>query len=462
MRRLLMATLAAATLRAAVIRGVVVDNQTGHPVARATIVAHPIAGTNGETRSALTDLNGAFELPGMAAGAWLIVATRRGFAPTRYDKGPVRVDDQASASLNIRLRRFGSISGTVLDENDVGLQEHDVVAYRNSRPLLVVARAKTDDRGVYRIEGLEPGTYLVRTAGGQYDEGVYLPTFSRETAALQESRPVVVEYDVEATNVDVRPFPGRLFSFAGRAVASGPVSVSLISDTGVRTVTADARGNFQFPPVPPGRYELYARSRDLAAWQTLDLYRNVSDHVITPAPYPELRLAVEDTAGYPIDPASVQILVRRRDLSGEGKTDTLRGQGRVLPPGRFDFSLAPSTAYYAATVAGSRPGAGGWTPIELAGPDPVDVKFTLSAHPATLRGVVRNAAHEPVAGAPVYLAGRGSILTDVRGQFEFYGLAPGAHRVLATFDTPDDAAWRVVTLEEGQDQSLDLDLYASR
>jgi hypothetical protein len=462
MRQLLMATLTAAALRAAVIHGVVVDNQTGHPVARATVVAHPIAGTAGVTRSVRTDLNGAFELPALAPGAWLIVATRRGFAPTRYEKGPVRVDDETVAAVNIRLRRFGAISGTVVDENDVGLQEHDVVAYRNSRPLVLVARAKTDDRGVYRLEGLEPGTYIVRTAGGPYDEGSYLPTFSRETAALQESRPVVVEYDGEAANVDVRPFPGRLVSFAGRAVAAGPVAVSLISDIGNWTVTADARGNFQFPLGPPGRYELYARSRDLAAWQTLDLYRNVSDHVITPAPFPELRLAVEDAAGHPIDPASVQILVRRRDLSGEGKTDTLRGQGRLLPPGRYEFALAPSTAYYAAAVAGSRPAAGGWTQIDLAGPDPVDVKFTLSAHPATLRGVVRNAAHEPVAGVPVYLAGRGSILTDVRGRFEFYGLAPGAYRVLATFDAPDDAPYRAVTLEEGQDQSLDLDLHANR
>ena len=47
---------------------------------------------------------------------------------------PVTVGENDSAVLNIRLPRYGAIAGTVLDENDVGLPEHDVIAYRNTQP----------------------------------------------------------------------------------------------------------------------------------------------------------------------------------------------------------------------------------------------------------------------------------------------------------------------------------------
>jgi carboxypeptidase family protein len=92
------------------------------------------------------------------------------------------------------------------------------------------------------------------------------------------------------------------------------------------------------------------------------------------------------------------------------------------------------------------------------------VKFVLSTRPATLRGVVRNAAREPVAGVPVQLGDLRSVRTDVAGQFEFYGLAPGRYRVLATFAvlSPNDANSAIVNLEEGQDRSIDLDLHIVR
>jgi hypothetical protein len=59
--------------------------------------------------------------------------------------------------------------------------------------------------------------------------------------------------------------------------------------------------------------------------------------------------------------------------------------------------------------------------------------------------------------------------TDVRGQYDFYGLAPGNYRVFGTFEyqMPDTAAMdlaraRVVKVDEGQDQASDLDLYVIR
>ena len=128
---------------------------------------------------------------------------------------PVVLDKDQSTFLSIRLARFSSISGIIVDENDVGLPDHEVVAMSNTRPPRMLAKAQADDRGMYRISGLDPGTYLVRTVGRVYEEGGYLPTFYRETARVDEAGMVDTLLDQDTGNVKVRPFPGRLFNISG-------------------------------------------------------------------------------------------------------------------------------------------------------------------------------------------------------------------------------------------------------
>jgi hypothetical protein len=97
-----------------------------------------------------------------------------------------------------------------------------------------------------------------------------------------------------------------------------------------------------------------------------------------------------------------------------------------------------------------------------------------------VHGVARNAMHEPVPGVPVFLeaydtetrrrvADVRAIRSDTRGQFEFYGLAPGHYRLLSTFEfqMPDqiqmDAANpRLIRIDEAQNFEADLDLYVIR
>ena len=193
MRTCFVLAVATAALQAADIKGTVVENQTGHPVARAAVSLESVPGGSGLRRSARTNINGFFEFPTLPAGVYLLTAARTGFATVQYGQKqwksagmPVTVAENDSAVLNIRLPRYGAIAGTVLDENDVGLPDHDVIAYRNTQPPRPAARAKSDDRGMFRISGLEPGSYLVRTAGKQYEDISYLPTFGE---GIREGEP---------------------------------------------------------------------------------------------------------------------------------------------------------------------------------------------------------------------------------------------------------------------------------
>jgi hypothetical protein len=161
-----------------------------------------------------------------------------------------------------------------------------VVIYRNTRPLQLVTRVRTDNRGMYRIAGLEPGRYLVRTVGQQYEEGGYLPTFPKEATAVDQAYQIEVEIDRESSDVNVRPHPGQLFTVSRQALVPlappQPAQLTLVSDTGPETFNADDIGNFKFNPTAPGRYELYAqapgdRRGPLAAFIPLEVDRDRGD-----------------------------------------------------------------------------------------------------------------------------------------------------------------------------------------
>lgn len=468
--RILLAAALGVTLHAAAIRGMVVEDASGRPLARSLVVVQPIAGTGTHTQSVRANHNGQFEFAALPAGAYLVLVSRRGFAPVQYGqkqwKGsgvPVTLEADGAATLEIRLRRFGAVTGTVLDENDVGLPDHEVVIYRNTRPPALLARARTDDRGMYEFHGLEPGSYLVRTVGKRYDEGSYLPTFARQTARVNEAYPSEVVLDQEIERVDIHPFSGMLLPVVGRALTSPPgrVTVTLVSDAGIQSIGTDARGEFRFPPAPAGQYELYASGRGAAAYQPIYLERG-RDFRLTLAPLPELSLRLEDPHGRPIDPQAVQILIRHRDLAGTGTPQTLRAPA-ALAPGRWQVALAPTPSYYAARFLGGR-GArpDGWNEVELNTGTNAEIEFVLAPHAAAVHGVVQERG-KPVAGVPVYLDAEGldprMTRTDTEGRYEFYGIAPGPYRVLATFDAFAGEAARAVELQEGQDQPLELALY---
>ncbi|HYW42386.1 MAG TPA: carboxypeptidase-like regulatory domain-containing protein [Bryobacteraceae bacterium] len=492
MSKCLLLALAASALHAAVIRGVVVENQTGKPLARTLVVMQPVAGTPGPALSTRTNLYGAFEFPPVPAGGYLVSTSRGGFAPSQYGQKnfksagvPILLEDAAAAFLDIRLKRFGAIGGTIEDENLVGLPEHEVVAYHNTRPPKLAARAKADDRGVFRISGLEPGIYVVRTVARQYEEGGYLPTFFKEIAVVEQAQTVEVRLDEQTDNVNVKPFPGRLLNIAGRV--SKPATVTLVSDMGREiVVTSDT---FKFNPVAPGQYELFAVTQDQwAAYQPLAMELDQTDIRITLRPYEPTGLTFRSTAGQLVDSTTVQVLARRKDLAGDDDPKTLRpaGGGAVLTPGRWDVALVPSPSWYVSGFfsTGSRgitPPArpDGWNEFVVGGRQD-SVSFTLSPSPGAIHGTVSTSGHDPVAGVKVFLEAtdldpRKRVLdirtarTDMRGQYQFVGLAPGSYRLLATFEyqTADSsvmetAGARGVKAEEARDLQQDLDLYVIR
>jgi hypothetical protein len=286
----------------------------------------------------------------------------------------------------------------------------------------------------------------------------------------------------------VRPFTGRLFAVAGKALAfpQSAVTVTLVSDTGTETTMSDGSGNFQFNPVAPGQYELYAqaagdsRNPMTAAYQPLELDRDRGDLRLNLARLPDVVFSFEETNGKVVDARSLQVLERRKDLSGDGKAEVVRltNNHASMLPGRWDLALAPTPGYYAARFTGPPPQfrarADGWNEVTVTTPAPVPsaIQFVLSSRPGAVHGTVTGPGRDPVPGAPVYLEAYDlearrrlndlrTTRTDLRGQYQFYGLAPGNYRVVSSFEfqAPDSAALdtmrpATVKVEEGQDAAI--------
>jgi len=462
---------AAGTLPGATLKGTVVEQQTGKALARALVVVRPVAGTNGATQSIHTDTNGAFEFPSIAAGSYIVIASRPAFAPVEYGQKrwkaagvPVAVEEDREVVLHIALPRFGAITGRIVDENDVGLSEHDVVAYRTTHPPQLVAKAQTDDRGVFRIAELEPGSYYVRTAPKQYDDEAYLPTFYRDSATVEDARPVEVAIDRDTVDIVVHPTPGRLFSVSGRVNIPRypPVAaqVTLSSDMGSQGQSTDSEGAFHFSPVAPGKYELFAivpgarNQPPQAAFQQVEVDRDRGDLFLRLGPLSAVHFVFEDTRGAAVDSSGIQVISKRLELWGDGKPEylSLADNAATMLPGRWSFTLAPNSAWYVANCD---------APAVIP-PGESTVKFVLSTAPASLRGTVSGAS----AAAPVFLEHDGVVRTvraDVNGRFQFTGLAPGVYHLLSTFDFQEaDAATILaadpieVKLEQGAAIAQDL------
>jgi hypothetical protein len=494
---------AAGTLEAAVIRGVVVEHMTGKPLMRANVTVLPIPGTPGSILSVRTDRFGGFTFSSLAAGAYAVNVGRFGFATTQYGQKewksagrPIVLEASESAFLNVRLRRLGSITGTVVDEEDVGLPDHEVIVYRDTQPPELVTRARTDDRGNYRLSGLMPGKYLVRSVGKQYDEGAYLPTFSRETAEAEQALRFEVNLDEQTNHANLKPRPGRLISISGVVSLSAPglpMTVTLVNDMGRHEQKGfSPMVRFRFDNMPPGEYELFGKASDgTPAGALFSGYR-----AITAPPGKDVNLSMQlaevhgtgvqlrDKKGGAVDLSQIQVLARTRDLAGAGDTQPIQASPAMLAPGRWELALAPNPSYAALEFIGPlyarEPGpAYGWHEIFVTA-YPRGARWILSNAPAGVRGIVSSPGHDPVAGAPVFLEEIGvdsrkrlieihTTRTDLRGQYHFAGLTPGSYRLLATFEyqMPDSAAMEVaraqsVRVDDGQVAQLDLELYEIR
>src|SRR5205807_3943778 len=281
------------------VEGTVVKATTGEVLRKITVQLLPVgrrfsAGRGAQPVSALTDAGGRFVFKGIEAGRYSMMASGGSYPPQRYGQrgrfGAGKILELAAGQIEkdivFRLQPPGVITGTVYDEDGDPAVNAQVVALRSTRrgsgrAFMTNAAAQTNDRGEYRIFGLEAGQYLVvavdpqRQQAGANDVGdnVYLPTYHPGAPDPEQAIPIQVQPDQEASGIDVslRLVHGvhlrGLVQGAPSALRArgrlGGVWVSLLPrDSETQTFTSygvgvqNETGGFDIPGVPPGSYYL--------------------------------------------------------------------------------------------------------------------------------------------------------------------------------------------------------------
>jgi hypothetical protein len=193
---------------------------------------------------------------------------------------------RAGDHVIITLAKGGVITGRVTDELGmpmIGTQVYlRMVRTLDGQPpgVKTISRVSdrsrlTDDRGVYRLYGLEPGVYIVNVNDAAGDEGrdapTYYPSATRDTAAE-----IPVHGGEEVPNIDIRHRAERGHVVSGKLTGElpstgnfGSVAVDLIGRTdgqlfnsvGVSALAGNGRG-FAFEAVPDGEYDLIAHKNN--------------------------------------------------------------------------------------------------------------------------------------------------------------------------------------------------------
>ena len=186
----------------------------------------------------------------------------------------IRVRPETRVDVPFVLRRSGTISGRVLDDNRLPLRDAIVTVYQD-RPRLGTSSmetAATAGDGSFSIAGLSPGAYWIRAepperASAMDKDGRRLvPTWYPAARDPRHSIPIEINSD-DLAGVDLVLARSRIPAVSGTVMradgspASG-VQVNLRAGdsraVSSSAVTTRAKGDFAFQAVAPGAYQLAA------------------------------------------------------------------------------------------------------------------------------------------------------------------------------------------------------------
>jgi protocatechuate 3,4-dioxygenase beta subunit len=316
-----------------VISGVVVVAGTGQPARRARVsLSSPDVGRG---KTAITDDSGRFAFTALPEGRYNLSANKPGHISGSYGQRipgrsgtPIQLADGQQLRLQMQIWRGSVITGTVLDETGEAIPNTPVRVFRyvfqgGQRVLQSSGSAQTDDRGVYRVFGLQPGEYLVSATprhtnaapGGAAEEARAALAAALERAGARGESPLpmalaerervlgaaaVVESPLADAGTGYAPvyYPGTTAPGSATSVIVGPGEEKIGIDFSYQVVPvaridgvvtsstqlppnvqitlvntafnvpglspggarADANGSFRINNVPPGQYTLVARA----------------------------------------------------------------------------------------------------------------------------------------------------------------------------------------------------------
>ncbi|MBA3442991.1 MAG: carboxypeptidase regulatory-like domain-containing protein [Pyrinomonadaceae bacterium] len=259
-----------------------VTTDDGQPLQNATVYINSVNASQRGFRSTSTDGEGKFRFADLESGVYHINASVRGYtsfpniatassAPRHYRLG----EDVA-----ITLTKGGAITGMVTDAQGEPMISVAVraVPVRDARGHRTVPQGfgggHTDDRGIYRLWGVAPGSYTVVVGGSPFGgSGDDAPTYYPSAATSGTAGEVVVPSRGEASGIDIRyrNEQGHTVSGTFTGVIKSSTSLFLAVNVLLRDAASgmieastgafEREGSYPFAlsGVPDGEYEIVAQ-----------------------------------------------------------------------------------------------------------------------------------------------------------------------------------------------------------
>jgi protocatechuate 3,4-dioxygenase beta subunit len=144
------------------LEGLLLDRQTGEPLANQDVIAHPFLATHGRGL-ARSDSDGRFVFEDLSPGRYNIWAD-----PVGHSRGGTVVDVEGwNSEVELKLMRAGKLRGQVLSPDGAPVRSFDVQLLKHGTrqmpgsPVGRHQRIKGNGEGEFVFEDLEPGLYSV-------------------------------------------------------------------------------------------------------------------------------------------------------------------------------------------------------------------------------------------------------------------------------------------------------------
>jgi hypothetical protein len=494
---------------------------TGQPLRRAQVLLRP-AGSKGAALFQTTDESGGFSFPKVSPGRYAITVQRDGYLTLSagrigdYKMPPIFSvnSGETISSFVYRLTPAGVVSGKVKFDDaepavNVAIQLYRAYYERGRHGYAAAASTRTDDRGEYRVHGLEPGLYYVaalyqappRPAGAEEEtrkdafgnplpELSYAVTFFPEVQKMSDAVPVkiapgdeVAGIDIFLTLVHTVHVRGRVVS-AGKGAAIASPSVTLrMNDTdntasvsAPMNVTMDKNQNFEIQGVTAGPYLLMASGAEDGVALTGRLPINFGDAdvanadvVVGPESLWTGKIHLDDDDSSLPEGLMISLQPRRSTASPSRAKVSENGEFSVpfVPDETYDLYVlnAPEDSYLKSVrIANSERLGQGLEASPGEPPPPLDVRLSSQGGGVVGRAVTADpkvvASGATVALIPDPSAGRVQAYqtthADEYGNFLLRGVPPGKYVLVAWLDSPPCDVYNPDDLSACQTQGSSL------